>query len=100
MKYADAARVDVEEAKVRIEKIRIYMDVTKPNLEMAVQELQAATGYVNSASAYLQMADRDLNTDRIITAYQSWARRKWDEYQAALNNVGSVKVRHFGTREI
>ncbi len=98
-KYTDAAKADVEEAKARTDKVRAYIDVTKPNLDMAVQELQVAAGYVNSATAYLQMADRDLNADRIVTAYMRWADKKMNEYQAQLNNIGSVKVRHFGTRE-
>lgn len=99
-KYTDAAKADVEEARYRTEKVKAYIDITKPNLEMAVQELQAATGYVNSAGAYLQMADRDLNTDRIVTAYMRWADKKMNDYKEQLNNVGSVKVRHFGSREI
>ncbi len=99
-KYTDAAKVDVEEAKARVEKVKTYIDVTKPNLDMAVQELQAAAGYINSATSYLQMADRDLNADRMITAYQRWADKKWNAYQEQLNNVGSVKVRHFGSREV
>ncbi len=99
-KYTEAAKADVEEARYRIEKVKTYIDVTKPNLEMAAQELQAAAGYVNSATAYLQMADRDVNSDRMIATYQRWSDKKWKDYQTQLNNIGTVKVRHFGSREV
>lgn len=87
VKYIETAKSNIEEAKVRIEKVKGYIEEPTPNVNIATQEINAAAGYVNQAIGYMQMVDRDLGTDRLVTAYQRWAEKKWDKYQFELSKI-------------
>jgi hypothetical protein len=87
LKYVETAKADIDEAKARIEKVKAYIELGNPTTSIAIQEINDAAGYINQAMGYMQIADRDLNTDRLVAAYQRWAEKKWNEYQYALSKV-------------
>jgi methyl-accepting chemotaxis protein len=96
VKYIETAKSNIEEAKTRIEKVKGYIEEPTPNVNIASQEINAAAGYINQAIGYMQIVDRDLSTDKLITVYQRWADKKWNEYQFALSKVVRLSdhIRH------
>jgi flagellin-like hook-associated protein FlgL len=91
--YVEMARTRVQEGAGRLDKARSYLDSAKTNsdyLQLAVQELSGGATYTNQAQAYIAHAEQAINVNNLVRAYQSWADKKWQQYQVALGKMGRI----------